>query len=429
MKFRLILILILLFAFFFVAISYYSEIQSNKPGVKSVEKMDTVKKERKLLYGLNPDDFEIEIDTIRNGEFLSNALMKHGVDYALIDRLARQSRPVFDVRSIRPDRKYSIFKTRDSLRTPRFFVYELNPADYVMFELGDSVICSFGRNPVDTVIRETSGVISSSLWNAMMASDDDPELAIALSEVYAWTIDFMGIQTGDSYKCIYEDLYVDGQRIGIGKIESAMFRHADKDYYAFWFVQDSIPEYFDQDGKNMKRQFLKAPLKFSRISSGFSHSRLHPILKRRRPHHGVDYAAPSGTPVHTIGNGTVIYAGYSGGAGRMVKIRHNHMYTTAYLHLSRFGKGISPGAKVSQGQTIGYVGSSGLSTGPHLDFRFYKFGTALNPLKIDAPPLKPVRQENMGEFLKYAGKMQKRLDSMTIQPPEIVSSEKDSEMQ
>jgi hypothetical protein len=257
----------------------------------------------------------------------------------------------------------------------------------------------------------------------MIAAGDDPFLAVKLAEVYAWTIDFIGIKSGDNYRCIYEELIVDGNKIGLGRVIASCFNHIDKDYYAFYYKQDSIPEYFDQNGENMKRQFLKAPLKFSRVSSRFSYNRMHPILKRRRPHLGVDYAAPYGTPVRSVGNGTVIHAGYSGGAGRMVKVRHNHMYTTAYLHLSKYGPGIRRGRKVAQGQVIGYVGSSGLSTGPHLDFRYYKFGKAVNPMTIDAPPLEPVKEENMGKFLKYAEKMKKRLDSISVEPVEKLASD------
>jgi murein DD-endopeptidase MepM/ murein hydrolase activator NlpD len=252
---------------------------------------------------------------------------------------------------------------------------------------------------VDTIRQTFSGSIESSLWNVITGKGANPILAIELSEIYAWSIDFFGLQKGDSIRIIYDELYVDTTSIGIGKIHAAYFRHMNNDFYAIPFVQDSTEEFFDDKGKSLRKAFLKAPLRFSRISSKFSNSRLHPILKIRRPHHGVDYAAPLGTPVQSIGDGKVIKCSYEGGAGHMVKIRHNSIYTTAYLHLSRYGKGIKTGTYVKQGDIIGYVGSSGLSTGPHLDFRFYKNNVPVDPLRVEAPSVDPVREEHMERYL------------------------------
>jgi murein DD-endopeptidase MepM/ murein hydrolase activator NlpD len=225
-----------------------------------------------------------------------------------------------------------------------------------------------------------------------------PMLAIELSEIYAWSIDFFGLQKGDSIRVIYDEYYVDSTSVGIGKVHGAYFRHMNNDIWAIPFIQDSIMDYYDQDGKSLRKAFLKAPLRFSRISSKFSNSRLHPVLKIRRPHHGVDYAAPVGTPVVSIGDGVIVKKQYDGGSGHMVRIKHNSVYSTAYLHLSKYGPGIQTGAYVKQGDVIGYVGSTGLSTGPHLDFRFYKNGDAVDPLKVEAPPVDPVREENLERF-------------------------------
>jgi murein DD-endopeptidase MepM/ murein hydrolase activator NlpD len=232
----------------------------------------------------------------------------------------------------------------------------------------------------------------------MQESGADPNMAVALANIYQWTIDFYAIQKGDSFKAIYEELSVDGRPISIGEIHSAVFNHNGKEYYAHRFEQDNVTDYFDGNGQNLRKEFLKAPLKFSRISSKFSNSRMHPILRIRRPHHGVDYAAPKGTPVHTIGNGTVVKASYAGGAGRLVNIRHSNGYSTSYMHLAGFGPRIRPGASVSQGQVIGYVGSSGLSTGAHLDFRVYKNNVAMDPLKIESPPALPVNAKYIASF-------------------------------
>jgi murein DD-endopeptidase MepM/ murein hydrolase activator NlpD len=223
-----------------------------------------------------------------------------------------------------------------------------------------------------------------------------------LSEIYAWTIDFFGLQKGDRFKVIYEEEFIGEESVGIRRVHAAQFEHAGSSIYAIPFIQDSVMSFYDTTGASLRKAFLKAPLRYSRISSRFSGARRHPILKIVRPHHGVDYAAPIGTPVVAIGDGRVTSTTYEGGAGRMVRITHNSVYSTAYLHLSRFGPGIAPGVYVKQGQVIGYVGSSGLSTGPHLDFRFYRNGSAVDPLKVEAPPVNPVAPEAMDQFGKIA---------------------------
>jgi murein DD-endopeptidase MepM/ murein hydrolase activator NlpD len=266
-----------------------------------------------------------------------------------------------------------------------------------------------GSKEVNRKLKSASGVINSSLWVAMQQSGVDPNMAVALANIYQWSIDFYAIQKGDAFKVIYEELSVEGKPISIGEIHSAIFLHNGKEYYAHRFEQNNVTDYFDEKGQNLRKEFLKAPLKFSRISSRFSNSRLHPVLRIRRPHHGVDYAAPKGTPVHTIGNGTVVKAAYSGGAGRMVTVRHSNGYTTSYLHLAGFGPGIRPGASVSQGQVIGYVGSTGLSTGPHLDFRVYKNNVAIDPLKMESPPALPVSAKYRATFDSVSMLYQKNL--------------------
>ena len=234
----------------------------------------------------------------------------------------------------------------------------------------------------------------------MKAGGLHPSLVNELSDIFAWTIDFFGLQKGDSFKVIYEELFIEGKSLGTGKIYGAQFNKTGSSITAIPFMQDGKETYFDIEGKSLRKAFLKAPLQFSRISSRFSSSRMHPILRIRRPHFGVDYAAPVGTPVHAIGDGRVISATNEDGSGKMVKIQHNSVYATAYLHMSRFGDGISPGVFVSEGEVIGYVGTSGLSTGPHLDFRFYQNGSPVDPLKVDAPAVEPVSELNMAKFEK-----------------------------
>lgn len=349
-------------------------------------------------FGIVVDSMIIVKDEVKNGDNLSGILLKYNVGSGDVEELVQKSQGVFDVRSIRVGNKYTVFCSNDSLKKAQYLVYEQTPTRYVVFETGDSIHIHIGEKEVKVQARIAEGTISSSLWNAMIDAGATANLAVAISEIYAWSVDFYAIQPGDNFAVIYEELSVDDERIGIGNIISARFNHRGKDIYAFRFIQDEVADYFDDKGQSLRKAFLKAPLKFSRISSHFSNSRLHPVLRIRRPHHGVDYAAPTGTPVHTIGSGTVTDVRFAGGAGRMVKIKHNTTYTTAYMHLSGYGPGIKQGARVSQGQVIGYVGSSGLATGPHLDFRVYKNGTPVDPLKVDSPPALPVKKELEGDF-------------------------------
>ncbi len=376
-----------------------------------------------MVYGIDADSLVVYRETVKKNEFLSDILLNYDVDYPTIDLLAKRSQPVFDVRKIRAGNHYTVLCTDDSLHKVQYFIYESSPTSYIVFDLKDSIHVHRGEKEVVVKTISTSGTISSSLWNAMVDNQTDPNLAIELSEIYAWTIDFFGIQKGDYYKAIYEELYVDSTRIGIGNVKAALFNNSDHDFYAFYYTQDSVGDYFDDAGKSLRRTFLKAPLRYSRISSRFSNSRMHPILKIRRPHHGVDYAAPTGTPVHAIGEGTIVEVRYSGGGGRTVKIKHNGVYTTSYMHLSKYGKGIKPGLHVNQGDIIGYVGSSGLATGPHLDFRFYKNGQAVDPLTVKSPPAEPVDTANLSDYLTVVYLYKNKLDSIPL-PSSMIASDK-----
>ncbi len=366
-----------------------------------------------LLFDVVVDSLETFHGQVRRNQFLSDILLGFGVDYATIDHIARHRRDVFDVRRIRAGNDFTVIAKKDSLKTPLYFAYEINNTEYVVFGLYDTLPSWRGQKAIERRIETAYGTINSSLWNAMVGGGFDPNLANHLSEVYAWTIDFFGIQKNDQFEVIYERLYVDDRPVGIGKVLSSRFKHYNKDHFAFYFEQDSIGDYFDENGQSLMRTFLKAPLKYSRISSGFSNSRYHPILKISRPHHGVDYAAPAGTPVYAIGEGVVTRKGYqSGGAGNYLYVKHNDTYTTAYMHLRSFAKGISQGTRVSQGQVIGYVGSTGLSTGPHLDFRFFRNGQPVNPLKVESPPAKPVDSIYLERYQAVVHKMQQELSKI-----------------
>jgi len=359
-----------------------------------------VKKEVVRLYGIPVDSFHIKFDKVGRNQMLLTILTEYNLPDGAIAGLIAREHSAFDLRKIRAGNKIAFFLEKDSLSTLRYFVYEHTPIDYVLFSFSDSVSVQLGQKEIKNRQQTFTGVIETSLWNAMIDNGINPMLANELSEIYAWSIDFFGLQPTDSFRVVYDEQFVDTVSVGLGKIHAARFHHAGTDFFAIPFVQDSVESYYDLEGNSLRKTFLKAPLRFSRISSRFSYSRLHPILKIRRPHLGVDYAAPSGTPVVAIGDGKIIAArrGYNKGAGNMIKIKHNGVHTTAYLHLSGFAKGIKQGVYVRQGDVIGYVGSTGLSTGPHLDFRFYMNGNPIDPLKVEAPPVEPVHEENMAAF-------------------------------
>ncbi len=352
-----------------------------------------------LKYGLPVDSFLIEDGTVKPNQHLSHILGSFGVGMNIIDQIARQSKEIFDVRKIRGGNRYSVFQTPDTTALPRYFVYENSVTDYYVFELFDSLKVYRGEKDVETKLRTGYGEIKTSLWNTMVENNLDPLLAIKLSDIFAWSIDFYAIQKNDRFRVIYDELFVESESVGIGNIYAVQFDHSGSENYAFRFFQDERYDYFDDEGQSLRKAFLKAPLEFARISSRFSNSRLHPVLRIRRPHHGVDYAAPAGTPVRTIGDGTVVTRAYqAGGAGNYIKIKHNSVYTTTYMHLQGFAKGIVQGSRVQQGQIIGYVGATGLATGPHLDFRVHKNGSPVDPLKIEAPPVEPVHESRLTEY-------------------------------
>ncbi len=351
-----------------------------------------------FMYGIASDSFTLVSGHIRRNGFLSEILLKHGVSMQEIDQTLRNSRTVFDVRKVRSGNNYILFCERDSTAKVRYLVYEHDPSTCYVFSFKDSLNITPFRKTIKSEIKYSSGTIETSLYDAMMNGDLPRSLSNDLSEVFAWTVDFFGLQKGDSFKVIYEELNIDNKSLGSARIYGAQFNWSGKTITAIPFIQDGKETFFDVDGSSLRKAFLKAPLQFSRISSHFSSARMHPILRIIRPHYGVDYAAPIGTPVRAIGDGRIISATNEGGSGSMVKIQHNSVYATGYMHLSRFGEGVAPGRFVKQGDIIGYVGSSGLSTGPHLDFRFYKNGSPVDPLKIDSPPVEPVSEENKLKF-------------------------------
>ncbi|MFW5760609.1 MAG: M23 family metallopeptidase [Cyclobacteriaceae bacterium] len=387
-----------------------------------IKEIDTLVKVPEIpkLYGITLDSLEVYEGTIAKNQFLGDILSEFNVSFTVLDNISRNFKEVFDVRKLAVNKKYAVLFNPDSSKTAAYFVYEPNEIEYVVFNLQDSINVEKFQRKLDTIQNEMAGVIDYSLYNTMMEQGVSPLLVNKLADVYAWQIDFFRIQQGDRFKVIYEEIKVEDKTVGIGKILAAYFEHYEMPYYAFYYDQGSGIDYFDEEGNSLRKAFLKAPLNYSRISSGYSNSRLHPVLKIRRPHHGIDYAAPTGTPVLAVGDGTVIKRSYSGGAGNMVKIKHNSVYTTAYLHLSKFASGISVGSRVKQGQVIGYVGSTGLSTGPHLDFRYWKNGSPINPLSVEPPPSEPIKEEHKTAYMQFCSQLQSTLDQINFPKKEGV---------
>lgn len=363
--------------------------------VLSVEPSDTTIYE----YGIPISEYDVVVSKVGRGEFFSTLLEKHGVSQKVAYDLSQKSKGVFDLRQIRVGNEYHAYFTKDSLSRMEYLVYEKDAHSYVVFSLKDTLSVAIQEKVIETTLEYAEVTINNSLWVDLQNSGVTPLLALTLSDIYAWSIDFFGLQRGDSFKALYEVLSYKGEILDIGNVKYAVFNHSGNEYQSYHYVlDDKGNEYWNEKGESMRKAFLKAPLNYKRISSGFTYARRHPITRKVQPHTGIDYAAPTGTPVVSIGDGVVVERAYKGAGGNTVKIKHNSVYTSAYLHLSKYGKGISVGTRVKQGQIIGYVGSTGRSTGPHLDFRVWKNGTPINPLTMKMPPALPIPDDKRGEF-------------------------------
>lgn len=349
-------------------------------------------------YGLVTDSFLVVKDKVKRNQNLSSILLPYGVPYATIDALAKASKEVFDVRKLAAGKPYTIYCTKDSSGYATCFVYEPNAVEYVVFNMQDSVHIYKGKRDIEKRTRYAKGIVNSSLYVDLKKVGADPMLAVELSEIYAWTIDFYRIQKGDEFEVLYTENYVDGQSIGVDRILASTFTHFGKPIRAYYFEGENEKGYFDDKGGNLKKAFLKAPVKYSRISSGYSQRRFHPVQKRFKAHLGTDYAAPTGTPIYAVGDGVITEARFKRNNGNYVKMRHNSVYSTQYLHMSKIKSGIKPGVRVSQGDVIGYVGSTGLATGPHVCFRFWKNGKQVDHRREELPPSEPISEASRPQF-------------------------------
>lgn len=340
--------------------------------------------------GFRADSLLVEEWTVKPGETFTGLFTRLGMTSDDSYRLARACDSVFDVRKLRAGNGLEVYF--DSLgHDVRYVVYNNDRIRQTVFKCFDSLEVWTSEKEVSYEKKYADVEISSSLWNDMTAAGASPLLILKLSDIYAWTVDFFGLHNGDRFRMFYGQTLCEGDIISVDTVYYAVFSRDGKDYPAIMFDQgDGGNLYWNEKGESLRKAFLKAPLQFTRISSGFSYARKHPVTGKVRPHTAIDYAAPTGTPVMSIGDGTVLSVGWAGGGGNTVKIRHNSVYTTSYMHLSRYAKGLKAGQHVHQGQVIGYVGATGTATGPHLDFRVYKNGSAINPLKMESPPSEPI---------------------------------------
>lgn len=349
------------------------------------------------LFGFNTNFFNFFEGKIKRDQVLGNLFIEYGLTQSAINQLVQQSKEVFNIRQIRPGKRFA-FIHADPCQSPDFFVYEPDPYRFVLFQLSPPFDVKIVERPVNTKVESFEGEIESSLWHAMKNEGMSYELIGKMEDALAWTVDFYTIQKGDQFKLVFERKYIEGEPVGIGRLLGAKFVSGGRDFYAIHYENEQYKGYYDLEGRATKRAFLKSPVKFSRVSSGFNPRRFHPVLKRYKAHLGTDYAAPSGTPIYAVADGTVTKAAYTKNNGNFVKIRHDRTYETQYLHMKGFAQGIRAGRKVRQGDVIGYVGQTGLATGPHVCFRFWKNGRQVDHRRLNFPPPKPLPQEELPQF-------------------------------
>ena len=359
-------------------------------------------------YGIPMEGFVLEAGTVKPGATFGQLLGAHGVPMGTVHELVDLASPHFDVRRMRSGHPYAFIFADDTEHVPHYFIYEADPVEYLVFGLQDSLSVRTGRRPVETSEHSVSVAVTGALYNDLSKAGADPMLAMMLSEVFAWTVDFHRIQKEDRFTVVYSEQQVDGQRYGHPRVLAARYSSGGRVKQAFRFQQDDGIQYFDEEGNSLRKAFLKAPLKYSRISSGFSAKRLHPVQKVMKAHLGTDYAAPYGTPILAVGDGVVETAGQTGGNGKFVKIRHNTVYSTQYLHMRKIL--VKQGQRVQQGDVIGEVGSTGLATGPHVCFRFWKNGQQVDHRKEEFPSAEPVADPLRARFMAHRDTLMHVLD-------------------
>ncbi len=410
------LIMLLAVTAFFIGCKEEEKAQAEIPEAIVEEEVEEITE-----FGFKLDDYIVKRDTVKAGESFGEILERNNVGYPKIFHIAEKTKEVYNIaRFFQKGKPYAILCAKDSLETPKSFIYQPSLEEYVVINFADSIHAYADRKPIKYVEKTVTGVINSSISVTLDEKGVSPVLTNKLAdEIYAWTIDFRRLQPGDRFKVIYTDKYIDDSiYTGIHNVKAAYFEHNSEPFYAFRFMTDSVKgivDYFNEDAKNLRRAFLKAPVKFSRISSRYN-------LKRRiavygfkvRPHKGTDFAAPVGTPIMATANGTVTKSERRGGNGNYVKIRHNATYETQYLHMSR--RKAKVGDFVKQGDVIGWVGMTGNTGGPHVCYRFWVNGKQVDPFKQKLPEAKPISDSLKVKYLDFIAPIKYQLDNLYFKP-------------
>ncbi|MFT7428773.1 MAG: murein DD-endopeptidase MepM/ murein hydrolase activator NlpD [Nonlabens sp.] len=367
-----------------------------------------------MKYGFDLNEYEIVADTVKDGATFNDLIVNHIVKGQSAYQTANRLNEIYDLRRIQAGKPFKILKRRDSLRTPEAFIYELSKMDYVVVNFNDTLAAYKDKHPISFKRKTASGIINSTLSEAMQEEGLGISAIYELSDIYRWSIDFFKLQKGDRFKMIYNERYInDSIFAGIESIEAAVFETDQTPFYAFEYTTDTVTQmsdYYDEKGKTLRSFFLKAPVNYSRISSRFTKRRFHPVQKRWKAHKGTDYAAGYGTPIVATANGTVTKSGYTGGNGNYVKIKHSGTYSTQYLHMTK--RKVKVGQRVKQGQIIGTVGSTGLATGPHVCYRFWVNGRQVDPYKQNLPSAVPLPQAKMKKYLQFVAPLKVEIDQL-----------------
>ena len=372
-------------------------------------------------FGYVLNNYKVIKDTIQSGESFGQILERNHIDYPEIYKIAEAAKDTFDIRRLIAGKPYMILAKQDTTEKAQVFIYQPNKVEYLIVDFTDSVQTTFGRKKVKSVVKTASGIIESSLSEAIERQNLNYILALEMADIYAWTIDFHHLQKGDNFKLIYEEKFInDTISVGVGNITAAYFEHKNNPIYAFNFITDSVKkvnDYYDENAKTLRRKFLKSPIKFSRVSSRYN-------LKRRikhygykvRPHKGTDFAANVGTPIRSTANGTVTESRYKGANGNYVKIKHNGTYSTQYLHMQK--RAVKRGDYVKQGDIIGYVGMTGSTAGPHVCYRFWKNGRQVDPFREKLPTAEPIKESLIDDYFIFIEPLKKQIDSIPTQVTE-----------
>lgn len=411
---------------FLFVFSCQNEKKVTKSSSEEAKIISTPKEIIKKAYGFTLNDFEVVHDTVSKGDFFGSIMDKYGVTPTEVYKITQTiSDTLFNFKRINVGRPYMILKNKDSLAKPYAFIYEHNKIDFTKVYLSDSIYAEKAKKPVTIKTRTASGVINSSLSLTIDDAGLDYMLTNRLADIYQWSIDFFRIQKGDSFKIIYKEKYInDSIYAGIESIDASVFVHENKPYYAFEFEVDPSTkrtEYFDEEARTLRRFFLKAPVQYSRISSRYSPRRFHPVQRRWKAHKGTDYAARRGTPIWSTADGVVSKSSYTRGNGNYVKIKHTNKYSTQYLHMSR--RAVKVGQRIKQGEIIGYVGSTGLATGPHVCYRFWVHGRQVDPYKQNLPKAEPMPEELKPTYLDFIQDLKVKLDRDFIESEELAKEE------